>query len=304
MENFDYLNLNGRLLRLFLAVYDNGSVNGATEQLGLNQSTISYNLEKLRDAFNDPLFIKAGRGIIPTERARILAPRIRELVVELELLTSKSEYVPSEDNEPVSIAANVMELLPYLNALHKELVKVMGNTSIRYLELGSRDNVEVLLDSQTVDMVISVRPTELSRSLNSKPVFSFQQVCYFDGKVRGPVGSIEEYCEADHAVLDFGGETKSTVDYTLAAMSMSRNVKLKSPNIAALAELIVGTSMITTMQIDLANHAMSRLDHCVAPLPLPEVNFDLVWHRRSEYSGRNIWLRNEILTTMQSYRHS
>ena len=303
MENFDYLNLNGRLLRLFLAVYESGSVNGATEQLGLNQSTISYNLDKLRDAFNDPLFVKAGRGIIPTERARTLAPRIRELVVQLELLATKSEYVPSEDKEPVSIAANVMELLPYIKALHKELSRVMGNTSVRFLELGSRDNVNHLLDTQAVDMVISVRPTELNRSFNSKPIFSFEQVCYFDGNVRGPIGSVEDYCKAEHAALDFGGETKSTVDYTLAAMSMYRTIKLKAPNIMALAQLMEGTPMITTMQIDLANHAMSKLDYCVAPLPLPMVNIDLVWHRRTEYSGRNIWLRNQILTTLQSYRH-
>lgn len=303
MESFDYLNLNGRLLRLFLAVFDAGSVNGAAEQLSLNQSTISYSLDKLRDVFDDPLFVKCGRGIISTERAREIAPRIREMVVEMELLTSKSEYLPSKNNESISIAANVMELLPYLNALHKELVSVTNNAPIKFLELGSRENIAHLLDAQVVDMIISVRPTELNNSLNSKPIFSFEQVCYFDGTVRGPIGSVQEFCDAGHAVLDFGGESKSTIDHTLAAMSMSRTIKLKVPNIMALSKLLEGTSLIATMQVDLTNHAMSKLDYCAAPLPLPEVNVDLVWHRRTEYSGRNTWLRNQVLTTLQSFRY-
>ena len=303
MEKFDYLNLNGKLLRLFLMVYDTGSVNQAAEQLDLNQSSISYSLDRLREAFDDPLFVKSGRGIIPTEHAKNIAPRIRELIVELEVLTSKDEYCSFSDDTPVSIAANVMELLPYCNALHKALEKSMVLPSVKFLELGSRENIKQLLDSQTVDVVISVRPTELDRSLNYTEIFSFEQVCFFCGEKRGPIETIEEYCEADHAVLDFGGFTKSTIDHTLAAMSMSRRIRLKAPNIAALARLMKGTELITTMQVDLANHAMSDLDYCPAPLPAPNVNFDLIWHRRAEYSGRNMWLRNLILTTMQTYQY-
>ena len=303
MEDFDYLSLNGRLLRLFLAVYDTGSVGGATEQLNLNQSTVSYSLDRLREAFEDPLFVKSGRGIIPTERAKAIAPRIRKLLVEMQLLTSRVEYDPAMDTAPVSLAVNVMELLPYVNFLHKQLERVMTQSSFRFLELGSRENVLQLLDAQAVDLVLSVRPTDLSSSLNSRPVFSFKQVCFFDANCRSAISSIEEFCEAGHAVLDFGGNSKSTIDHTLAAMSMSREVKLKAPNIAALAALIQGTSLITTMQADLANHIMSDLDFCEPPLAIPKVNFDLIWHRRAEFSGRNVWLRQLVLSTLQSYRH-
>ena len=303
MEKFDYLNLNGKLLRLFLSVYDNGSVNGAMEQLDLNQSTISYSLDRLRKAFDDPLFVKSGRGILPTERAKEIAPKIRELLVDMELLASKDKYHPSEDNSLISIAANVMELLPYLNALHKEIISASDNASVKFLELGSRENIHSLLDTQTVDIVISVRPTELNSSLNTKPIFSFDQVCYFDGSKRNSIETIEEYCNAGHAVLDFGGVTKSTIDHTLSAMSMSRKIKLRAPNIAALARMIRGTSLITTMQTDLSNHAMSGLDYSFPPLSVPKVNIDMIWHRRSEYSGRNVWLRNLILSTLHSYRH-
>ena len=303
MENLDHMILNGRLMTLFLAVYDTGSVNGATQQLDLNQSTVSYGLEKLREVFKDPLFVKSGRGIMPTERAKALAPRLRELVVEMELLTLKAEYDPSKDEATVAIAANIMELLPYMNAIRTKLENLMNGPSIVFLELGSRENIDPLLSAQAVDLVVSVRPTELSGMFNFKPIFSFKQVCYYDCNRRQPINSVEEYCSAGHAVLDFGGVTKSTIDHTLAAMSMSRQVKLSAPNIAALAALMKGTDLISTMQVDLANHSMSELSHCNPPFPIPDVNFDLIWHRRSEYSGRNIWLRNLVHSTMTNFHH-
>ena len=121
MQKFDQLDLTGSQLVLFLSVYDNNSVSKAAAQLGVNQSTVSYGLDRLRNALNDPLFVKSGRGIVATDRATLLAPVVRSLVEGFAGLTEARAYSPDQDDRQIAIAANVMELLPMLKGLYTKL---------------------------------------------------------------------------------------------------------------------------------------------------------------------------------------
>ena len=298
MEKFDYLGLSGRQLKLFLAVLDKGSLSAASEELDLNQSTVSYTLERLRDALGDPLFVKSGRGVTPTSHAHSIAPRIRELLVDLESIAAAGDFHAERQTQPIVIATNVMEWLPQCDEIFRNIRAVAPHVPIGFRELGSRENIFPLLDSQNIDLAITVRSNNLPAVLNRIPLYKFPQVCFFDPSQRGPVSTPEEYSAAVHAVMDFGGTTKSTIDSTLDSLSLSRRIGLRAPNIHVLANMMLGTEMITTMQVDLARHALSKFDYCTPPISVPEVQFDLVWHRRSEQSGRHIWLRNLVQNTI------
>ncbi len=83
MSKFNMLNVDVKLLSIFCAVYEEGAISKGAARLGLSQPVVSHSLERLRLALNDPLFVRAGRTIIPTERAKVLAPEISELVDRL-----------------------------------------------------------------------------------------------------------------------------------------------------------------------------------------------------------------------------
>ncbi|MFY7907116.1 MAG: LysR family transcriptional regulator, partial [Burkholderiaceae bacterium] len=72
--------LDAHALRLLVAVVDTGSITRAAEQLGITQSGVSHQLDKLRAITGDPLCVKNGRGIAPTARARLLADEARDLL--------------------------------------------------------------------------------------------------------------------------------------------------------------------------------------------------------------------------------
>ncbi|MEM7290998.1 MAG: LysR family transcriptional regulator [Pseudomonadota bacterium] len=296
MENFDQLNLTGKQLLLFLSVYDSNSVGKAAVQLGLNQSTVSYGLDRLREAFRDALFIKSGRGIVATDRAVSLAPTIRSIVENLEGLGQPGIYDPAEDGRQIVIAANVMELLPTLNLLHGDLHKLAPNSEIRFLELGSRDNIKDLLDQNSVDAVISVKPRSLANSLNSTTIYRNEIVCFFDENVREPIRSIEDFAAAEHAALDFGGASKSTIDLLLEDISLDRMVKLRAPNAFALGDMMRGTALVASMQESLQGAALAGLATCPHPLNVPEAVFDLIWHQKTNNTPRGTWLRNAIIS--------
>ncbi len=64
------------LFRVFEAVYRAGSITHAARRLHLTQPAVSNALARLRAHFDDPLFAREGRRVVPTPYARGLAGEI------------------------------------------------------------------------------------------------------------------------------------------------------------------------------------------------------------------------------------
>ena len=72
MRKIDHLGLDGNTLQTFLTVLEEASVSKAAVRPGVSQSAVSHTLDKLRLTFDDSLFVRDGRGIIPTAKAQKL----------------------------------------------------------------------------------------------------------------------------------------------------------------------------------------------------------------------------------------
>lgn len=106
MSKIDYSTLDGRALRTFLTVLEEESVSKAAEQLGVTQSAVSHTLDKLRVAFGDPLFVRSGRGIHPTERASALREPVQSVLDDLKALADERQFNPKHEPMEYTIAAN------------------------------------------------------------------------------------------------------------------------------------------------------------------------------------------------------
>ena len=66
--------LDFKSLRFFSALYRLGNVSPAAEALDISQPTGSLLLKKLREHFDDPLFVRVGQRMAPTPRAESPPP--------------------------------------------------------------------------------------------------------------------------------------------------------------------------------------------------------------------------------------
>ena len=76
----DIRRLDGGLLLVFRGLLRRRQTTAVARELGLSQSAVSHALTRLRDLFDDPLFIRRPHGLEPTRRALELAPRIDALI--------------------------------------------------------------------------------------------------------------------------------------------------------------------------------------------------------------------------------
>lgn len=72
--------LDGSLLLILRELLRQRRASEAARRLGLSQSAISHALARLRELFDDPLFIRKPYGLEPTRHALELAPRIDALL--------------------------------------------------------------------------------------------------------------------------------------------------------------------------------------------------------------------------------
>src|ERR1700754_4859021 len=72
--------LDGGLLLVFRELLRTGRASETAERLGLSQPAISHALSRLRDLFDDLLFVRRPHGFEPTRRAQALGPQIEALI--------------------------------------------------------------------------------------------------------------------------------------------------------------------------------------------------------------------------------
>jgi anthranilate phosphoribosyltransferase len=71
-----------------------GSVSRAAKRLGMSTPAMSRLLGQIRDVYNDPIFVRSSRRLIPTPFAEAMRLRLRALAAEAEALSHPQETAP------------------------------------------------------------------------------------------------------------------------------------------------------------------------------------------------------------------
>ena len=108
MSKIDFTDLDGKVLRIFLTILEESSVSKAADRLGVTQSAISHTLAKLRQVLGDPLFVRSGQGLTPTERALALQEPVRNVLDGMRALTDERPFDPLSEQMEIRIATNDM----------------------------------------------------------------------------------------------------------------------------------------------------------------------------------------------------
>ena len=113
----DITRLDVRLLMAFEALSAERNVTRAAERIGLTQQGMSGQLARLRRLFDDPLFVRARGGVVPTPRAEELARSVRTALAGLEDLVKVESFDPGTFEGTATIAASDYALVLILPAL-------------------------------------------------------------------------------------------------------------------------------------------------------------------------------------------
>ena len=291
MSQFDHLDLDGHLLRLLLAVIEEGSVTQAAQRLGVTQSAVSHLLDKLRAIVGDPLFVKSGRGIVPTARAQALAIHARRLLDELRSFSSAAEFDPAKLSALVTIAANDLQRDLLLPSFLRYVRAQAPGFALRVIQSGA-PTAELLRDEQC-QLVITPRPPEASDILQ-KRLYEDNYRVFYDASQREAPATLEDYLAADHVTVLHEQRRPLDIDDVLAERGVHRRFVAEVPGFAGIGPFLRGSTLIATLPSLLRAHMLR--DFAVAPVPVacPPMPMFMVWHLRHQTDPMHRWLRQQL----------
>ncbi|WP_088345215.1 MULTISPECIES: LysR substrate-binding domain-containing protein [Rhodomicrobium] len=125
--------LDANLIVVLDALLIDASVTRAAERLGRSPSAVSHALSNLREIFGDELFVRAGQRLVPTARARSLAPAVHVIVSGMEsLLRPETPFEPATLERTFMIACSETREVTLLGGLQKQLAEVAPSIQMRW----------------------------------------------------------------------------------------------------------------------------------------------------------------------------
>ncbi len=270
----------------------------AAEALGVNQSAVSYTIEKLRTVFNDPLFVREGHQQVPTVHCKEILDNTHRLLAEFLQLTEPKEFDPKIAKSQFVIACNYYERVVILPNILRALRQRAPGLEIEIINADDAGH-ERLLDARA-DLLLG--PFQQSRpAFHRRKLFDEQYACVMDKSHPNakPDLTIKEYAALDHVRIMYGGAWQSSYIAEVEAMGLALNFALRVPSPAGIQELIAGTTITATIPARLANKIGSDLHICQCPIPSP---FDiyLVWTARTDKSALHKWVRDLVAQTVKN----
>jgi DNA-binding transcriptional LysR family regulator len=294
MKEIDYLDIDGRILRLFLMVYEEGSVTKAAKRLDVTQSAVSHGLEKLRDIVGDPLFVRAGRGITSTHVADELVESVRDILRDLRSLSEQKGFELKTVTGQFVIAANDVMWPLMLKDLYFELENKLPDLDLRIIQSGV-DAAALLKDGQC-DLVLTPLLPESSEFKQQK-IFEDEFLCFYDSEVTAAPKTLTDYLTRRHARIVFSSVETNPIDQMLAVQGYHRRVALQVPSFSGLPGLMKGTDLIAVLPSSIRNSIMHEFKTAPSPLPIDSMVFYQIWHKRDDDRPVHQWMRTFLRQT-------
>jgi DNA-binding transcriptional LysR family regulator len=105
-----------------------------------------------------------------------------------------------------------------------------------------------------------------------------------------------------HVLVSPEGQRHGHVDEALARQGRKRMLALTLPQMFAAPAIVASTRLTATVmkRVALASSAARKLKLFAPPLPLPQITFDLIWHRRTDSHPAQQWFRELIASVATS----
>jgi DNA-binding transcriptional LysR family regulator len=276
-------------LQALVMVQDCLSFSEASQRLGVNQSTISYSIKGLRKAFNDPIFVRQGNSIIPTDKGRQLALEAREIMERMQALSSLRGFDPQTSTGSLTISCNHHERMFLIPAFVHEVQRQAPQIAVNIFESAVHGKQQ--LKENICDIVLG--PVAIFGDIYyRRKLFTDSYACIMDPEHPLAEGELtmERYKQTRHIAVTHNGQWEALYFAALRALDVRITPSVIVPSHDNLEPLIRGTELVATIPYRLARRLSNKLTLKRFPLEVL-IQIDMYWTERSHYSGLHSWAR-------------
>lgn len=264
-------------------------------ELGMSQSAVSHALTKLRDHFNDPLFVRVSKGMAATTLAKELRESIEALTQQGRDLAQKSEkFDPKKAKGRITIATTDMLEIIIMPSLLKRIRKEAPGLQISIRPTGG-ELPKTELENGTFDIGLAGFYKNLPEGFYQRKALDVDFSTAFrknHSTIKGPMNATEFY-ESDHALITLQGDFKDT-------FTKKRNFVYGSYSFTGIAWTLASTDLVLTAPTLLLEKYKEYFPIIIqkTPVEIPKVEVRMVWHALTHKDPLQMWFRDLLKTEL------
>lgn len=289
--------LNISDLGLLIEIHRHGRLADAAERLQLSQPSISLRLARLRKHFDDALFIRGPRGMLPTPRMNELIPVLRQAAGLLEeALAPKLPFVAASSRRVFRLCLTDMGQSLVLPRLIRRLQNEAPETRLEVLNFDG--STPELLQTGAADLAIGVLRFDPPPALRQQKLIGTDFICVCrrgHPRIRDSV-SRAEYLREAHVAVIYPGRAEAAFDRMLSEADIARKVTARVPSSIAIGEIVESSDLLAIVPRLIGERLVAERRIKLVELPMPVRSFPVnqYWHTRYHREPALVWLRTLI----------
>ena len=304
---FDKIDLH--LIRVLHTVLTERSVSKAAIRLGMYQPAVSASLKKLRELAGDPLLVRSGAGMVPTDAGlRMLAPSASILRAAESMFSDARSFEPGSTRQTFRIAASDFLDPLFLPRLVAQIKQQAPHCVIEILPLSAESDYRTRLAQGDMDVVIGnwLKPPE---DLHLGRLFGDEVVCLVahdhPAVRRASQGGWDaaSWLAAEHiAPTPTHPGARGVIDEHLDSLGLQRNITARCPHFGLIPSMVASSLLVLTTGRQYCERFMDRLPVKIlpCPVPFPRLLYYQLWHERTHHSSAGRWLRERVKSVAAS----
>ena len=285
-------------LNLFVilnAIYTEGSLTKAAEVVGITQPAVSNALSRLREKFNDDLFVRTGSGMVPTQKTENMILDVQSALTLIQKSVNEPDtFEPrsSERNFKLSLG-DVSEgrVLPFIM---KEIYEDAPNISVGSFAYARSDQVHALSTNNldfVVDPIIPATDEVSSTKVFEDDFVVMHREDHDISKLKNV--TIENILDLKHLHVSGRKRGLHLIDVELEKIGFKRNVSLRCQHFLIAPSIINSTDLVLMGTRSFAKR--NNLAFVEIPIEIPSMEYFLIWHKSDEGDGGHIWMKDLVI---------
>jgi DNA-binding transcriptional LysR family regulator len=298
---FDKIDI--QLIRTLHTLLTERSVSKTAMKLGQQQPAVSVALKRLRELTGDPILVRSGTGMVPTDVGlQMLAPVTQILQTAERLFSPARAFDPLNATETFRIAASDTLDPLFLPSIMARIKSLAPGCRVEVHALSAQAQYAHDLGQGLIDVVIGnwAQPSE---ELHRAQLFEDEVVCLVSHKHpavrRGWSQDDWLVCEHIAPTPAYPG-WRGVIDEHLDQLKLVRNISARCAHFGLMPRMVASSLLVLTtgrqycqrfMQGPDAQRGLSMLP---CPVAFPKMVYYQLWHERSHASASARWLREQV----------
>ncbi|GIZ11903.1 LysR family transcriptional regulator [Pseudomonas sp. NCCP-436] len=295
--NLTKVDLN--LFIVFDAIYTEANLTRAGQIVGITQPAVSNALARLRETFNDPLFVRTAQGMVPTPMAQNIIGPVRNALQLLRISVQESRtFNPQQASKTYRISMADLSEQILLPPLFQRLRRLAPSVSIESFLAKRRETTKELAAGR-LDFAVDA-PLNTDPQVRHVKLLDDSYVCAM--RPGHPMAkeqiSLDEYLSLSHIHISSRRSGLGYVDLALGKMGIQRKIVLRSQHYLMANSVMQQTDLVMTVPERFARR--HNLHHVSLPVSdVPTLETHLYWHESTDQDPANRWMREQIIELAQ-----